>query len=347
MNFKHLYYFWATAKAGGVMRAGEQLHVTPQTLSGQIKLLEGRLGCALFAKSGRRLELTSAGRTALRYADQIFALGEELEAAMSEASGDGDRLDFRVGVSDSVPKAIAYRLLEPALDVERHVRLICHEGQFDDLLGRLAVHKLDLVLADEPMRREMSVRAFNHTLGASALTFFATPALKASLPRAFPANLSRAPMLLPTYAGIRGRFERWCSVEGLHVNIVAELDDSALITRLRPRGTRRFHGADGARARARMRRSRRSSATRSRRSAFPRAAVNVIPFTERDAVRALVQQSELVDLAIPRGGEALIRFVTENARVPVVQHYKGVCHMFLDAGADLALSERSSYSTRR
>lgn len=230
MNFKHLYYFWATAKAGGVMRAGEQLHVTPQTLSGQIKLLEGRLGCALFAKSGRRLELTSAGRTALRYADQIFALGEELEAAMDAASGVGDRLDFRVGVSDSVPKAIAYRLLEPALDVQRPVRLICHEGQFDDLLGRLAVHKLDLVLADEPMRREMSVRAFNHTLGISALTFFATPALKASLPRGFPKNLQGAPMLVPTYAGIRGRFERWCSVEGIHVNVVAELDDSALIT---------------------------------------------------------------------------------------------------------------------
>ncbi|MCW5836682.1 MAG: glutamate-5-semialdehyde dehydrogenase [Labilithrix sp.] len=68
---------------------------------------------------------------------------------------------------------------------------------------------------------------------------------------------------------------------------------------------------------------------------LPRAAAQVLPFTDRDAVRALVQQSELVDLAIPRGGEALIRFVTENARVPVVQHYKGVCHVFLDAGADL------------
>jgi len=230
MNYKHLYYFWAAAKAGGVMRAGEQLHVTPQTLSGQIKLLEGRLGCALFAKSGRRLELTSAGRTALRYADQIFALGEELEAAMDAVSSGGERLDFRVGVSDSVPKAIAYRLLEPALDVDRPVRLICHEGQFDDLLGRLAVHKLDLVLADEPMRREMSVRAFNHTLGVSALTFFATPALKASLPRGFPHNLNGAPMLVPTYAGIRGRFERWCSLNGIHVNVVAELDDSALVT---------------------------------------------------------------------------------------------------------------------
>jgi len=83
MNFKHLHYFWAAAKAGGIVRAGEQLHITPQTLSAQIKLLEDALGCSLFQKSGRGVELTSEGRTALSYADQIFSLGAELEAAVS------------------------------------------------------------------------------------------------------------------------------------------------------------------------------------------------------------------------------------------------------------------------
>ncbi|WP_394847967.1 glutamate-5-semialdehyde dehydrogenase [Pendulispora brunnea] len=73
---------------------------------------------------------------------------------------------------------------------------------------------------------------------------------------------------------------------------------------------------------------------------LPRDAVQVIPFTDRDAVRVLVQQSETVDLVIPRGGEALIRFVTEHARVPVVQHYKGVCHLYLDAGCDLEMAEK-------
>src|SRR6185436_5927061 len=117
MNFKHLYYFWAAAKAGGIVRAGEQLHTTPQTLSTQIKLLESRLGCRLFKKSGRRLELTDEGRTALGYAEQIFTLGAELETAL-QATRDGQRtLDFRVGIADSVPKAIAYRLLEPSLSV--------------------------------------------------------------------------------------------------------------------------------------------------------------------------------------------------------------------------------------
>ena len=204
--------------------------MTPQTLSGQIKLLEGRLGCALFAKSGRRLELTPAGRTALRYAEQIFALGEDLKAAMDAASGAGDRLDFRVGVSDSVPKAIAYRLIEPALDVAQPVRLICHEGQFDDLLGRLAGHKLDLVLADEPMRREMSVQRLQPCLGRQRADLLRDAGAEGDAAARISENLNKRRCCCATYAGIRGRFERWCSAEDIHVNVVAELDDSALIT---------------------------------------------------------------------------------------------------------------------
>jgi glutamate-5-semialdehyde dehydrogenase len=68
--------------------------------------------------------------------------------------------------------------------------------------------------------------------------------------------------------------------------------------------------------------------------------VQVVGSTDRDAVRWLVRDTDNVDLAIPRGGEALIRLVTEEARVPVVQHYKGVCHLFLDAGCDATIAER-------
>jgi LysR family transcriptional activator of nhaA len=231
MNFKHLYYFWATAHAGGIMRAGEQLHTTPQTLSGQIKLLEARLGCALFRKRGRQLELTAEGRVALGYADRIFALGEELEAAMGQARAGPRGLDFRVGVADLVPKAIAYRLLEPALGVPGPVRLICHEGRLDDLLGQLSVHKVDLVLADEPMSRQLSVKAFNHALGTSAMSFFCAPALKKTLGPRFPANLQGAPMLIqgPTSA-IRRRFELWSATHRIRPHVVGEFDDSALMT---------------------------------------------------------------------------------------------------------------------
>lgn len=230
MNFKHLHYFWATAKAGGVMRAGEQLHITPQTLSGQIKLLEQRLGCALFRKNGRRLELTAEGRTALGYADQIFGLGAEMEAAIGQTRGDGQALDCRVGIADAVPKSIAYRLLEPALDVGRSVRLICHEGKFADLLGQLGIQRLDLVIADEPMNRQMSVKAFNHPLGSTAMSFYGAPALVRTLKGRFPHNLDGAPMLVQGSASaVRQRLELWLTERQIHTRVVGEFDDAALM----------------------------------------------------------------------------------------------------------------------
>jgi len=230
MNFKHLHYFWAAAKAGGIVRAGEQLHISPQTLSGQIKLLEERLGCALFRKLGRGLELTDEGRLALGYADQIFALGAELESRIGQI-GDSERgLDFQVGIADSVPKAIAYRLLEPALAVSAQLRLLCHEGKFQDLLGRLAVHRLDLVIADEPMGRQVSVKAYNHLLGTTEMSFFAAPALKRSLVGDFPQCLDGAPMLLPgSSSAIRQRFDFWLASHAIRPRVIGEFDDAALM----------------------------------------------------------------------------------------------------------------------
>jgi LysR family transcriptional activator of nhaA len=230
VNFKHLHYFWATAKAGGIMRAGEQLHITPQTLSGQIKLLEERLGCRLFRKSGRRLELTAEGRMALGYADRIFALGAELESAIGEVRSGGQALEFRVGIADAVPKAIAYRLLEPALDIAQAVRLICHEGKFEDLLAQMAVQRLDLVVADEPMGRQLSVKAFNHPLGTTTMSFFCTVALRRSLKGKFPQSLNGAPMLIQGVASaMRQRFEFWLTKHEIHVRTIGEFDDAALL----------------------------------------------------------------------------------------------------------------------
>lgn len=230
MNFKHLHYFWVTAKAGGVMRAGEQLHTTPQTLSGQIKLLEDWLGRKLFQKRGRNMELTEDGRIALGYADQIFGLGAELEAAVRNAREGKRVLDFSVGVADSVSKSIAYRLLEPALNVTEPVRLICVEGKFPELLAQLALNRLDLVLADEPMSRRISVKAFNHPLGRTAMSFFATPALQNQLQGAFPACLNDAPMLLPgEHASVRQQLEGWLTRHQIHPRIVGEFDDGALM----------------------------------------------------------------------------------------------------------------------
>lgn len=230
MNFKHLHYFWAAAKAGGVVRAGQQLHISPQTLSAQIKLLEQRLGCALLRKAGRGLELTDEGRIALGYADQIFALGAELETALGRARQGALTQDLRVGIADAVPKAIAYRLLEPALGAGEPVRLLCHEGRFDDLLGQLAVHRLDLVLADEPMGRQTGVRAFNHALGSTATSFFAAPTLQRTLRGGFPRCLDDAPMLMQSRVSpARRRLDVWLAARQLRPRVIGEFDDAALM----------------------------------------------------------------------------------------------------------------------
>jgi LysR family transcriptional activator of nhaA len=231
MNFKHLHYFWVTAKAGGIVKASEQLHLTPQTLSGQIKLLEDRLGRQLFRKAGRKLELTDDGRIALRYADEIFALGHELENELRAQRRAGKPVqDFRVGIADALAKTVAYRLLEPSLHLPDPVRLICVEGQFNDLMAQLALHKLDLVITDEPLTSRLSVKAFNHPLGSSAMSFYASPGLRATLQGPFPACLNDAPMLVPGgTSSVRPQFEAWLTRHDLHPRVVGEFNDGALM----------------------------------------------------------------------------------------------------------------------
>lgn len=231
MNYKHLHYFWVAARAGGVVRAGQQLHTTPQTLSSQIKLLQDRLGRRLLRKAGRHLELTDDGRVALRYADEIFALGAELEAAMRARRAEGPRsLELRVGVADSVAKSVAYRLLEPALQMSEPVHLVCHEWKFADLLAELALHRLDLVIANEPLSQRVSVKAYNHALGRSSMSFFCTAGLRAALKGEFPRCLDGAPMLVQAAStSVRQQFDAWLSQHALAPRIVAEFDDGALM----------------------------------------------------------------------------------------------------------------------
>lgn len=243
MNFKHLYYFWWVAKAGGVLRAGQQLHVTPQTISGQIGLLEDDLGAPLFAKSGRSLELTDAGRLAFGYAQDIFALGSELEDSLRNYPAGGRPVDFRVGVADAVPKAIAYRLIEPATRISEPVRIVCREWKLDSLLAELAAHRLDLVIAGAPIPPSVSVRAYNHWLGASGVSFFASTELFKQSRGGFPACLDGAPMLVPgADAAVRPRLERWWAANRLRPRVVGEFDDSALMKAFGQRGAGVFIG---------------------------------------------------------------------------------------------------------
>jgi LysR family transcriptional activator of nhaA len=243
MNFKHLHYFWRVAKAGGVARASEQLHLTPQTISGQIGLLEEDLGTPLFARKGRNLELTDAGRLALGYAQDIFTLGSELEESLRNYPAGGRPVEFRVGVADAVPKTIAYRLIEPATRLPTPVRIVCREWKLDSLLAELAAHRLDLVIADAPIPPSVSVRAFNHRLGESGVSFFASARLRKSLKGKFPACLAGAPMLVPGVdAAVKLRLDRWCEANLLRPRVVGEFDDSALMKAFGQRGAGVFIG---------------------------------------------------------------------------------------------------------
>ncbi|HYP67989.1 MAG TPA: transcriptional activator NhaR [Thiobacillaceae bacterium] len=228
MNLKHLHYFWTVARTGSVATAAERLHLTPQTVSAQIKLLENALGTPLFQAAGRGLKLTEAGQLALGYADEIFSLSNALEAMLGRQHG-APSLPFRVGISDAVPKNIAYRLLAPATELTEPVRLICQEGKLDRLLAELALHRLDMVVADRPLPSGVRVRGYNHKLGESDVAFFAAPELARDCGE-FPVCLNDKPLLLPGEdSTARGRLEQWLQAERLNPRIVGEFDDGALM----------------------------------------------------------------------------------------------------------------------
>ncbi|MFT5532046.1 MAG: LysR family transcriptional activator of nhaA [Burkholderiaceae bacterium] len=229
LNFRHLYYFWVVAKEDSITRAAERLGVAIQTISTQLGLLEKSIGKSLFAPQGRRLVLTEAGRIAMGYAEQIFALGEQMEDALSDLDV-GRTMRLTVGISDSLPKLIASRLLAAALALPDRVKLVCYEDRFEALLGELKVHKLDVVLTDRPVHAGTVLRVFSHLLGESELMLFGLPALAARYEPGFPASLQGAPLLLPTRNNaIRGRIDNWLETHDLRADVVGEFDDNALL----------------------------------------------------------------------------------------------------------------------
>jgi LysR family transcriptional regulator, transcriptional activator of nhaA len=229
LNYKQLHYFWQVARAGSIARASEQLDLTPQTLSGQIGLLENSLEATLFKRVGRGLELTETGRLALSYADEIFEIGAEMEQALSGGTVK-QVATFRVGIADVMPKSIVYRLLAPAMALNEPIKIICREDKLDKLLGDLAIHRLDLVLSDRPMPSQLDVNGDNHKLGECGISFFTTPTLAAKYREGFPASLNHAPLLVPSLdTSMRSRLMRWFDTQRIRPKIVGEFDDSALM----------------------------------------------------------------------------------------------------------------------
>ncbi|MEJ2424489.1 MAG: transcriptional activator NhaR [Candidatus Thiodiazotropha sp.] len=237
LNLKHLRYFWSVASHGSIARAAETLFVTPQTISGQLRELETQIGAELFRKEGRQLVLTETGRLVFSYADEMFRLGVELQDVLSGRTP-GAAITLKVGVAMVVPKLLAYRVLEPVLQIPGPVKLICHEAPLVDLLADLSVHKLDMVLADSPINPALNIRAYNHPLGECGISFFAVPALAEQLRDDFPNSLNGAGMLMPSSgSSLRRTLEQWFQRHQLEPSVVAEFEDRALMKAFGERGT--------------------------------------------------------------------------------------------------------------
>ena len=228
-NYRHLFYFWVVAKEGGIARAAERLDMAVQTISAQVRELEKSLGVSLLRTEGRNLVLTDAGVAALHEADHIFALGELLPVRVREAAT-GQTLRLNLGISDGIAKLAVHRLLTPVLD-EPHLRLLCHEGEFQPLLGELALHKLDAVLADRAAPPNPALRTTSQLLGSNAIAWYAPPLWAEAAANNFPHSLAVVPVLLPTdHAAMRARIDHWLERERIRPHIAGEFEDSALLS---------------------------------------------------------------------------------------------------------------------
>lgn len=227
-SYHHLYYFWVVAKEGGMTRAADRLGMAVQTVSTQVRELERSLGYALLKPKGRGVTLTDAGTAALQQAEQIFQLGEQLPAMVRDAVS-APTVRLAVGISDGLPKLAVRRLMQPVMH-EPRLRLVCHEDEFEDLLGDLALHRLDVILADRPAPPNPNVKVYSHSLGVSALAWYAPPALYAAARKGFPHSLATVPVLLPTTHGaVRTRINQWFERQGIVPRLVGEFEDSALL----------------------------------------------------------------------------------------------------------------------
>ncbi len=229
LNYHHLLYFWTVVRRGGLAPAAEELRLAPSTISVQVRRLEESLSEKLFRKSGRRLVLTEMGRLVFGYADEIFSAGREMVEAV-RGRPTGRPMSLVVGVADVVEKLMAQRLIAPALRLPQPIRVVCREASPAQLLDALARQALDMLITDAPVGPEVRVRAFNHLLGESGVSFVAAPALAEACRRGFPRSLDGRPMLLPTEnMAIRRSLDQWLEERQIRPRVVGEFEDGALL----------------------------------------------------------------------------------------------------------------------
>jgi LysR family transcriptional regulator, transcriptional activator of nhaA len=236
LNYRHLHYFWVVAKEGGFARAAERLDMAVQTVSAQVRELEKSLGHQLLKPAGRGVALTEAGQAVLARAEEIFQIGQTIPEAVREAAS-GPVARLAVGLSDGISKLAAHALLGPVLATPG-LRLVCHEGEFDQLLAELALHHLDLVLAGQGAPPNPNLRLASERLVASPVDWYGPTALvRAARVKGFPQSLAELPVLLPTrHAALRTTLELWFESIGVQPLVVGEFEDSALLAVFAARG---------------------------------------------------------------------------------------------------------------
>ena len=230
LNYHHLYYFWVVAKEGSITAACGKLRLAQATVSEQIIQLEDFLGCKLFIRSGRRIALSETGKLAYRHAEEIFSRGREMVSVLRGQPSSAQKLRLNVGVTDVLPKFLAYLLLRPLMQSTVSINLVCQEGKHLDLLAKLAVYELDIVLTDSPIGSQTKIKAFSHLLGECGVSVFAAKGLAAKYRKDFPRSLQGAPFLLPTAnTSLRHSLDEWFAEHNIVPNIIGEFEDSALI----------------------------------------------------------------------------------------------------------------------
>lgn len=229
LNYNHLRYFYAVASEGSIVKASELLHISPQTISGQLTVFEEYLGVKLFDRKGKRLLLNDMGKQVYSYAEDIFALGAELQQTI-KAQDTTQHAVFSVGVTDVIPKILAVDILENSFQLDTPTKLVCREGDFNSLLSELALNKLDLILADRPLTPGTPVRAYNHFLGECGLSFYASTKTAKKLQKTFPQSLHQYPFLTcGDKSNQKINLQSWFEREQVYPTTIAEFDDSAMM----------------------------------------------------------------------------------------------------------------------
>lgn len=228
LNYHHLQYFHAIATHGSIAKASSMIHITPQTLSAQLNLLEDQLGYKLFDRKGKRLVLNDMGHITLSYSQEIFSLGDELLHSLKNHSTDF-AFRFSIGVTDVIAKVFSFNFLKTIYAMDDSIKLVCKETSLEVLLGELATNKLDAVLSDTSLPVGSPLKAYSHLIGKCGVSFFAHNDLADKLKDNFPKSLDNMPFFLAG-EGTNQRLSvlSWFEQIDISPSIIGEFDDSVL-----------------------------------------------------------------------------------------------------------------------